>query len=543
VTGRALAFLVLALAVQAVGCDRSDESQERDGRTPAALLDGGVAVIGLAGAPTTPLAPFAATALDTELAGVLFLALNYGEWGDDGMTYEEGHSLGLARSWEIDGQRLTYHLDPERRWSDGTPVTSEDVVFTYELLHDPVLALPLSFATARMDSVVAVDDTTVTFHFQRQYGGMIFDTGVGILPAHVYGDASADGIAAIPLPRGEPDPPLVTSGPFTVVEWRTSERVVLARNEAAPVPPRLDRLVLVVLPDETTRLASLRTGELDMAQVSSFRQAARLREQGLRVLSQPQRGYDYIAWNPGHPAFGDVRVRRALSLAIDRDELIAALDMTGFAEKAYGPYGSLFGGLAPEPPDGRYGDPGEAGRLLNEAGWTDSDGDGVRERGDTELRFELLTTSANERRETAVQLIQSQLAQVGAWADIRLQELGSLFQLAQRREYEAFMLGWQVSLDPDISIYWQDPESPLNVVGYNNPLAAARMDSALAQPSSEAAARHWKAAAATVAADYPYAFLWFFDLLVAVGPRLQGVQVDPVGFLRTVHEWGVLAAE
>jgi len=110
---------------------------------------------------------------------------------------------------------------------------------------------------------------------------------------------------------------------------------------------------------------------------------------------------------------------------------------------------------------------------------------------------------------------------IGVAVEIGQQEFGSLFARARSHDYEAVLLGWQVGLDPDISFFWADPESPVNLVSYDVPRVTTLMDSALAAPSPAVARTYWKESAQIIAADHPYAFLWFFDQLLAVSPRMK----------------------
>lgn len=523
---------LLLAAAQAAACTAEGPS------TAGVPESGGTAAVGVSSRPTTLLPPFATSALDGELGPLLYLGLNFAEWEDGELRYLKGHPLSLAREWEIDGERLIYRLDMSRGWSDGAPITARDVVFTYELLGE-MDDMPMSIAAARIDSVVATDDSTVVFHFEAAYPGMLYDTGVGILPEHVFGGWSRDAMSQAGLTAGEGSEGPVVSGPFTIRSWGPGDQVNLVPNERSAVRPRLSRLILRVEPDPVTRLSALRAGELDLVQVESYREAARLVANGeVAVLRVPQRGYDYLSWNPdAHPALDDVTVRQALSLAIDRDLVLAALDMTEFADKAYGPYGSIFRDLAPPPPPGGDHDPDRARELLAEAGWVDTDGDGVRERDGTTLALELRVPAEHERRLDAAQIIQAQLIDVGVRIEIVSQEFNSLFARARARDYDAVFLGWQVGLDPDISFFWSDPGSPVNVASYDSDRAREHMQAALASATAEEAAPHWREAAAIIAADYPFAFLWYFDFVWLKSDRLDGVHMDPVGFLRNPHEW------
>lgn len=537
----ALAALAATAVLWACGGEPARES--------AAPRTGGTAVVGVGTDLGTVLPPLARTNLDAEISGLLFLGLNRGRWSTGGLVYPEGHPLALADRWRTgpDGTTLTYHLAPELRWSDGSALTAGDVVFTYRLLADPEAGLPLSYATRRMDSVSARGDSAVTFHFARRYPGMLFDTGAGILPEHVWGGVPPAEFlrTAGAAPPGDSAGAGVTvaSGPFRLAEWVRGERIVLVRNGEAPVTPRLDTLVFRVLPEEATRLAELRSGGLDLTRVESFRQARQLeRADGYSVLSVPNRAYDYVAWNPaGHPAFGDARVREALSLALDREAMIAALEMEGHAEPAAGPYGPLFPRLRVEA-EGPLHDPDRARALLEEAGWTRPGPGRTRTKGGRELAFELATQAGSDRRGAAAELIRAQLRRVGARATLRTQEFNSLFGRMRSGDYEAALLGWQVGLGPDISPFWYDPAGPMNVVGYDSEPVRALMDSALAAPSAGEARPFWRRAARRIADDHPYAFLWHFDVLYAARSRLRGVEVDPTGFTATAHEWWVAPA-
>jgi peptide/nickel transport system substrate-binding protein len=532
--------LVVVAAIFAAACGESTDPTPQSGSEQAE--SGGTAVVGVSSGATTLLPPLAAAALDFELGGNLFLALNFAVWESGHLEYPAPHPLALAKSWALESRdaSLTYVLDPSHRWSDGEPVRAADVVYTYDLLADTALALPLSSTTERLDSVVAVNDSTVTFYFDREYPGMLFDTGIGIIPEHIYGAVPRELMRGMPETEGV-DGPLVVSGPFGLTEWQPTDRIVLERNAASPIQPHLDRIVIRVLPDETARTAELRSGELDVAQIGSFRAAYRLSQvPEIEILRIEQRGFDYIAWNPeGHPAFADVRVRKALSLALDRSSMIAALDMSAYAEPAFGPYGSLFPPLVTPPPDEPAFDPERAAALLEEAGWTDLDGDGVREKDGGSLSFLLSTTAGSDRREGAVQIIQSQLAEVGVRAEVQVEEFRSLLGRAMAGDYEAALLGWQIGLDPDISMFWRDAESPFNLVGFSSEDVSALIDSARTHATAQSAAPLWRQAGEAIASEYPYAWLWFFDLPLAVGPRVRDVRVPVTGFGTGMASWWI----
>lgn len=563
------AALPALLCVAAVACEGPGAD---DGEGPAADAQrGGAAVVGVSTGVGTVLPPLARTSLDGEVSALLYPGLNRARWSEGRLAFRADHPMALAEGWSFgpDSTTITFRLRPDLTWSDGTPLTAGDVAFTYRLLADPDAALPFSHLARRTDSVTARGDSAVAFHFARRYPGMLFDASVGVLPEHVYGDVppgefmelagrvgrrgagdggeeGSGGDGAEAADGADPGP--VVGGPFRLAEWSRGERLLLVRNPRGPVAPRLDTLVFRVLPEEATRVAELRSGGVDMARIESFRRARRLADrEGFRVHRMRRRAYDYIAWNPeGHPAFSEPRVREALSLAIDRRAVVEGLQMEPWAEPAAGPYGPLFPHLRVEPETSLH-DRERARRLLDEAGWTlpegSGDGGGVRTKEGRELSFELTTSAGSDRRTAAVEIIRSQLAEVGVRAEIRTQEFNSLFGRMRAGDYEAALLGWQIGLDPDISQFWYRPDAPLNVVAYDDARVRALMDSARAAATEEEAAPYWRRAARRIASDHPYAFLWYFDVLWASGPRLRGVEADVLGFARNAHEWWVRAGD
>lgn len=485
-----------------------------------------------------------ATDLDGELNELLYLGLNSARWENGALEYLID-DLSLAESWEFgpDSTTLTYRLREDAVWSDGHPIDAGDVVFTYELVRRPEIASQRVEFWENLDSVVAVDDRQVTFYFQRRYPRMLFHTGIGIVPAHVFESASADQSTLTGHPTlADPGGNLVVSGPYRVAEWQRGDRLVLEPNPRAfTARPRVGQVVFRILPEETTRLVELQNGALDMIFPVGLAQAKELAgDPRFRVETVDNRFYDYIAWSgAGFEPFGDPDVRRALSLAIDRRAILAGLGIEQFARPAAGPYPPIFRRvfdptLEPDPylPD-------SARAILAAKGWRDSDGDGVLDRGGRPFRFTLLTQAGNGRRSAAAEIIQSQYASVGIDMSISLVEFSALLDLMfEQRDFQAVLLGWQVALEPDYLVgqFWP-PDHPFNITGYSSAALDSLIPLAQAAASADEAAGYWRAAARAIADERPYAFLWFFDDAVAMSERIKGTRIDTYGVYQNLHEW------
>jgi peptide/nickel transport system substrate-binding protein len=399
-----------------------------------------------------------------------------------------------------------------------------------------------------LDSVVAVGDRAVAFHFKRRYPGMLFDTRIGIIPAHVFETAIEDGLGLTGHPALiEPEQHLVVSGPYRVAEWRRGERLVLEANPRAFTGgPSTRRIIFRVIPDVTTRLAELEGGTIDVLEVSGPLSASQARsiagDARWHVAAAEDRYYDYIAWNGARfGPFGQARIREALSLAMDRKSIVEGLGIGDFARPAAGPYPPVFQHVAdPDLSPDPYR-PDSARALLAAEGWIDRDGDGVVDRDGRPFRFTLLTPAGNQRRVSAAAILQSQFAILGI--DVRIQQLefNALLDLVfERRDFEAVMLGWQIPLEHDYLVghFWPT-DHPINMTGY----ASLALDSII--PLAEAAATedravvHWRAAARVIARDRPFAFLWYFDDVVIYSRHVANLRVDTYGLFQNLHQWRI----
>jgi len=521
-----------ALAIAAVGCETAGT---RNTLVIGASTDFGV------------LLPVIETsALDGELNSLLYLGLNSARWGDGGVEYLIDER-SLAERWEFstDSLTLTYVLRRDAVWSDGQPIDAGDVVFTFELVRKPEIASVYADVWEHLDSVVAVGEHEVTFHFQRRYPGMLFDTGIGIIPAHVYEGSVADAAtlashASLVSPGGS----LVVSGPYRVADWRQDDALILESNPLAfSGRPRTDTVVFRVLPDETTRRVELANGGIDVSGPLAMDAAEELAaDPRFRIETMDDRFYDFIGWNGARFApFADPEIRRALSLAIDRQAILEALRIARHARPAAGPYPPIFRELADPAlvPDPYL--PDSALALLAAKGWRDSDGDGLLDRGGEPFRFTLLTQAGNPRRTDAAAIIQAQFAELGIGMRIRTLEFGTLLGLVfEERDFEAVLMGWQVALEPDyVGWHFWPADNVYNFTGY----ASAALDSLipLAQGAASAAqaAPYWRSTARDIADGRPYAFLWFFDDAVVVNERVKNTRIDTYGLYQNLPEWSV----
>lgn len=546
------AVLALLVPLAACGGDRSGGTRGNGNGSAAADTGGtpetgGTAILAELSDIDHPMPLTAQSSVDGDIGGdVLFNALSRGAWVDGRLVFLNAsqNPAALARSWEFigpDSTALRYHMDSSRKWSDGQPITARDVTFTYRLLGDSTVAAPQQDYVNHIDSVTAQDDSTVTFWFDRRYPDMLFHSGLGISPEHVFKDISPAQIRTHPAFL-DPARNMVVSGPFKIGEWAKGDHVTLVPNPYFPVKPRLERIVIRVIPEPTTRLTELMTGNIDFMRPIPYEQVKHVQQQAptVRFEVEAKRFYDFIGYNPRTFApFADPEIRRALGMAIDVKGLIGALQMEGHAVPAGAPFSPIFTDLYdPNTMPPLPYDTAAAVRILEAKGWKDTNGDGVRDRDGRPFSFTLETNSGNTRRADVTQIVQQQWKRIGVDARIQMSETNTFFDRLTKKQFQAAAAGWSIGLSPDLTTLW-GPGSPFNYVSYSDPQTTALFEQALAQPTVETAAPVWRQAAARIAQAQPYTFLYFMDQLDGVNDRLRGMKVDTYGAYQNTWEWWI----
>jgi peptide/nickel transport system substrate-binding protein len=409
---------------------------------------------------------------------------------------------------------------------------------------DTAAASPRQQNVADIDSVVAENDSTVTFHFKRRYPEMLFDSGMFIVPRHVYeGVAPAALRTHTTVTRPETLP---TSGPFRVGSRQAGQQFTLVPNPYFPVKPRLDRIVFRNIPETTTRLVEVQNGTVDFARSVPFDQIAGLRQQAPDVQfdREQDRYWEFIAYNPHRvPQFADPDIRRALGMAVDVPAVIRQLRMEEYTSLAAGPFPSTFRDVFdPQRMRPLAFDSGQAKRILEQKGWRDTDGDGIREKDGRPFRFTLITNAGNQRRADVSQILQRMWRDVGVEVRLQQYELGTFqAKMIRERDYEAALASWGIELTPNLTALWAEG-AQFNVVDYRNPEVTRLMREAEAQPTAALANPLWSAAAERIVQDQPYTWLYYYDPVTARSGRLRGVEVDTYGAYQNAWQWWVTGA-
>ena len=459
-----------------------------------------------------------------------------------------------------DGLLITWRLKEGLVWSDGESVTADDVVFTYEAATAPGSVRAGAFGGIR--SIEAVDDLTVEVRYSEFDSSYLDQFQWGILPRHSAGEPSE-------IANWEYNRAPVGTGPFALESWSAGDRIILTRNDNYRGDVYLDRVVFQVVPSEDTRAAMMTRGDAERmlwpsaTQREIFEQSPQTRYElvpsiwVLRMfLNLGERGNPTTDQAP-HPILGDVRVRQAIALGIDYDLIIEDL-AEGRVQRATSPFALGWYECSVE----GYGfDPERARQLLEEAGWVDTDGDGVREAQGAEhapdgtpLRLEMVGYTDFRLLEQTELVIADLLADIGFEIDVRNVEQSVLFggwaDRAPRKtgDFDILIYDTGAGINPQIHVFEllhssRIPSEENEGAGGNySRWANARADELLASAASEPSLDERRAAYCEVAEllneELPQVFLYQFQDGHALSNSLQGVTPSTwAGLTWDIENW------
>lgn len=430
-------------------------------------------------------------------------------------------------------------------WSDGKPITAYDIEFTYRLILDPRVPIPaVRTGTDQLLAVKAYDERTVVyFHPEAQ---PINDENINfpILPKHIYEPTQRDDPTIMSsAAHHELERKPISGGPYNLIGREQNQEIVFERREdyylrngkAVRQKPYFKRIIFRIIPNTTTALLSMKKGDIDDLLLLPEDWTAKTNDDEFYVrntkVRAPEWTYGYFGWNCRRPWFTDVRVRKAMSYAFNYRELLDKL-CYGLYQQSRGIF-QAGAWMAPNPmPEAYVQDLDKAESLLDEAGWVDSDGDGIRDKmidgKRVPFEFALLCYETDFTKSVAT-LMKDSLEQIGVRCNVRSLERTTLIALELEHNYDAALGAWGTGSDPYTLENIFGTGEGRNFGQYSNPEIDRLFEAGKKEMDRTKRAAIYAEIHRLVWEDQPYTFLYSRSSFYAFNKQLRGYNFSPRG--------------
>lgn len=447
----------------------------------------------------------------------------------------------LVKSWDVTADRKTiiFHLKPNLKWADGKPLTSADVLFTWKLVIDDKTRTPYGADYKLVEKAETPDALTFSVTYAQPYAPALSSwAGLQILPQHLLYNQDINNTAFARKPVG--------SHYYQLESWRTGERISLVRNPLATQgQAKINRLVSRFIPDVAAQFLELLADNIDAMALNPV-QYARIfparpdLTKKIALYKELGSGYTYMGFNLKHKPFDDIRVRKAINYAINKQELIDGV-LLGLGEPVASPYKPGTRWSNPQLHPYAY-NPKQALMLLKQVGFEDHDADGILDRNGKPLAFEIVTNQ-NKQREMSAVLIQRRLKEVGIDCKIRVLEWASFIsRYIKTGDFDVVLLAWGLTPEPDqFSIWHSSQQAPgqFNFVGYNNPRVDKLLEQGRLEFDLDKRMKIYHEFAEILLEDSPIVYLYADYSLPAISKRIKGIDspAPPAGIGYNSYDW------
>ena len=436
----------------------------------------------------------------------------------------------LAKSWHFeDNKTLIFELRRDVLWHDGAKFSSKDVIFTYNLLKSKKITTPYSSDFDEVLSVESLGMYKVKVTYKKPYFKALSIWMMGILPEHLWRDEKN------PM-QSKLNKFAIGTGPYKMTKaFEVNKKIELIANRSYyEGKPNIDKQIFHYVGDAATEFLMLKAKQLDIGGLSPLqvnRQINSEFKESFNIFERPSNGYTYLGFNLRKKPFNNPRVREAIALAINKQELIDLLFFS-HGRPCYGPFMPGTNAYPQDLKPLQY-NPERAKEILKSLGYSKSH----------PLSFTITTNSGNDIRVKAVEIIQQQLLKVGIEVKIRVMEWQAFLNtVVFPRNFDAVVLGWSLGLIPDAYSIWHsdgDKKGGFNFVGYHN----SEVDKLITQAKSEIDSKKFGAIYQKIfkliVNDHPYIFLYIPNSITAVSNRIEGVEPSIIGLQHNFIHWKI----
>lgn len=438
----------------------------------------------------------------------------------------------LAESWKFSdgGVKLVFKLRKGVKWHDGKPFSSKDVKFFWTAVMDPKTASPRKSNYDLVTGVDTPDEHTVVVRYAKPFAPALDSWALGVVPAHILEQEKDINAAAF---NRSP----IGTGPYKFKRWVDKQYVELEANpDYYEGKPHIARFVRRFVPEQSTQLLEVKAGHVDTMALTPDQYKLETEGSGFAKVARKFRfpalaAYTYLGFNLKREPFNDRRVRLALSHAIDRQSLIEGV-LQGLGRPCSGPYSPLVPAYNQKVLPLDY-DLKKSAQLLAEAGFK-KNASGKLEKAGKPLAFKLITNQGNDSRKKIVLILQQQFEKLGVDVEVQIYEWSTfLSNYIDKREFDAYVMGWNTGLEPDQHSIWHSSQTgpnQFNLVGYANPEVDSLLERGRTTFEPAERTRIYRRMHAIIAQDQPYAFLYAPDSLSALSRKFEGLMITDAGY-------------
>lgn len=438
-------------------------------------------------------------------------------------------ALDLAKEYKfLDDRTLLIKLRDDVLWHDGVKFSADDVIFTYNTIISPKIFTSITSTFKVVKSVKKIDKFTVKIEYNEPYFKALEIWMTGMLPYHILKDDKD-------LMTSKFNKTPIGTGSYKLKEFKTGADIELYANDKYfEGKPNIDKILYKFLPDPNTSFLMLKQNKLDLGGLSPLqidRQIDDKFKKDYKIFEKPSFAYTYLGFNLKNEKFKDIRVRKALSLAIDRKQMADIL-FFGHAQVCTGPF--LPGTFAF---NDEVGIPkqniDEAKRLLKELGYDEKN----------RFSFEVVTNTGNPIRLNAAQIMQYQLAKAGIDMKIRVMEWQAFLNtIVHPRNFEAIILGWSLSITPDAYSIWHSDNARIggfNLVNYKNDEVDKLIKLGSKTVDRTKLSKIYKKIFKNITDDLPYLFLYIPNSITVVDSKIKNIEPALIGIMHNQKDWRI----
>lgn len=426
----------------------------------------------------------------------------------------------------LDETTLIFKLRKNVKWHDGKNFSANDVVFTYKTLISPQVVSPYSSDFRFVKSVEMVDEFTVKVLYHEPYFKALEVWMMGILPEHILRDEKN-------LMNSKFNTSPVGTGAYKLHQLEHSKNIILvAFDEYFEGRAKIDKISFSIIADPMTRFLMLKSLALDVGSIEPMEFERQLNPEffeKFNIYENISRSYTYLGFNLRVEKFQDKRVREALSLAIDRQEIVDILFFS-HAKVCTGPFLPKTKAFNPDVKAPKQ-DIEKAKKLLKEAGYDESN----------PFTFEIATSNASDIRPYAAQIIQHQLKRAGVVVSLRVMEWQAFLNMVVfPNKFDSVLLGWGLSPTPDPYVFWHsdnDRKSGFNLTGYKNKRLDKMIETSQSMVDRDELAKLWQEMFAMIVEDNPYLFLYIPNSITTVNKNIKNIVPSQSGIWHNYIEW------